>query len=219
MFGELGDRELTGLAKVARPFGYSAGERLWAKGSTGTFACVVEGAFDIVYFGVTVDTIGTGQVLGHSALWNKPHRADVHARVTGKGHSPVALVWNVDDPAVNEVFSSGNILRIFLHDALTLVHHLNDLQVLHRRKSGATAHVAAHLCRLSRCRTDSNVVEISQRDLADLAGYDPRTVRSALAELQEKGYIEPLRRSVYEVDVEALSEMLRLIQQGAPAEK
>ncbi len=205
---------LTRLAKVARPLSFAAGERLWASGEGGTFACVLEGAFDIVSRGVTLDTITTGQAFGHSALWGKPHQADVHARVTGKGHPPVALLWKVDEPHVAELFSSGPILKLFLRESQALIHHLNDLQILYRRKCGATAHVAAHLSRLARCRADTNVVEISQKELGELAGYDPRTVRSALAELQEKGYIKPRRRSVYEVDVEALSELLSGLLQG-----
>ncbi len=214
IFSGLDGPQQKALVKVAQPLSFTAGERLWVKGDTGTFACVLEGAFDIVCFGVTVDTIGTGQVLGHSALWGRPHKADVRARVTGKGRPPVALVWRLDEPAVAEVFSSGEVLKLFLRDSQALIRHLNDLQILYRRKCGASAHVAAHLCRLSRCRLDSNVVEISQKELGELAGYDPRTVRSALAELQDKGYIRPLRRSVYDVDVEALTVLLGGLLEG-----
>ncbi|MCX4241893.1 Crp/Fnr family transcriptional regulator [Paraliomyxa miuraensis] len=206
--GQLDVHEQVALARSARLLSFEAGERLWARGELGTFACILDGAFDIVRFGVTVDTVGYGQVLGHSALWGEPHASDVRARVTEKGRAPVVAVWRVDAPAVSQLFGSSKLLRIFLRDALHLVHHLNDLQILYRRKRPAIAHVAVHLRRLSQCHAFRNEVEIGQRELGRLAGYDPRTVRVAMATLQRMGCVAVKRRSIYEVDEAALSRLI-----------
>jgi CRP-like cAMP-binding protein len=221
-FSQLSGQDLTMLAQSAQMLSFESGELLWTKGDTGTFACIVDGAFDVVRFGITVDTVGYGQVLGHSALWGEPHASDVRARVTEKGRAPVAVVWRVDAPSINELFSSTKIQRIFLRDALLLIHHLNDLQILYRRKCSAIAHIATHLRRLAQCDADRSEVEISQKDLGQLAGYDQRTVRIALSQLQKLGCIVVARRSVYQVDGDALSALIGHETRGdcmAPAPK
>ena len=55
------------------------------------------------------------------------------------------------------LFRSPEVLSLLLEESFGLIHHLNDLQVLHRHKCGAAAHVATHLRRLASFRRGDEV--------------------------------------------------------------
>jgi CRP-like cAMP-binding protein len=204
----LDEAHLERLARTTRPLSFAHGEQLWARGDVGTVAYVLEGAFDVIHNDVIVDTIGPRQFLGLSSLWGSPHSAEVRARRTEKDRSPQVLLWDTSDSETRDLFCSVGMLKMLLCDAQGLIHHLNELQVLHRRKRGAVAHVASHMRRLARCHESGMEVEIGQRELGALAGYDQRTVRLALGELTRAQCIGRLRRSAYRVNVAALTEFI-----------
>ncbi len=211
---KLDDATLDSLAASAQPLSFKHGEPVWCRGDAGTVAWVVEGALDVIHHDVVVDTLGPGQPLGLSALWGKPHSAEVRARRTARDRAPELLLWDVSDEQVLRVFRSPEVLALLLQDAFRLVHHLNDLQVLYRRKCGAAAHIATHLRRLASFRQGGEV-EIGQKELGVLTGYDERTVRMALAELAELGGVTSLRRSVYSIDLARLDALIEREQRGA----
>mgnify|MGYP002151213060 CR=1 FL=1 len=161
-FVRLGQDALEGLAASAQPLSYKHGERVWSRGDAGTVAWVVEGALDVLHHDVVIDTLGPGQPLGLSALWGKPHSAEVKARRTERERAPEILLWDVTNEEVLRMLRSPEVLVLLLEDAFGLIHHLNALQVLHRRKCGAAAHVATHLRRLASFRKGDEV-EIPQR--------------------------------------------------------
>jgi len=214
LFASLDETLLGRLAKSAQPLSYEHGEQVWCSGARGTIACAVEGALDILRHGVVVDTLGPGQPLGLSILWGKPHSADVHARRTDKDSAPEILLWNASSDDVLRLFRSPEVLSLLLEESFGLIHHLNDLQVLYRRRCGAAAHLATHLRRLARF-TRGTEVEIGQKDLGLLAGYDPRNVRIALGELIAAGCITNPRRSLYRLDQAKLDDYIDR-QKGGP---
>lgn len=211
-FVQLGRDALEGLAASAQPLSYKHGERVWSRGDEGTVAWVVEGALDVVHHDVVVDTLGPGQPLGLSALWGRPHSAEVKARRTERERAPEILLWDVKNEEVLRMLRAPEVLVLLLEDAFGLIHHLNDLQVLHRHKCGAAAHVATHLRRLASFRRGDEV-EIGQKELGGLAGYDERTVRMALVELGEHG-VTNLRRSVYRLDLARLDAFIEREKRG-----
>lgn len=211
-FVRLGQDALEGLAASAQPLSYKHGERVWSRGDAGTVAWVVEGALDVLHHDVVIDTLGPGQPLGLSALWGKPHSAEVKARRTERERAPEILMWDVTNEEVLRMLRSPEVLVLLLEDAFGLIHHLNALQVLHRRKCGAAAHVATHLRRLASFRKGDEV-EIGQKELGGLAGYDERTVRMALVELGEHG-VTNLRRSVYRLDLARLDAFIEREKRG-----
>ena len=97
---------------------------------------------------------------------------------------------------------------MLLRDAHGLIQHLNEVQVLYRLKRGAAAHVASHMRRLASYDEGCKEVEIGQRELGVLTGYDERTVRLALGDLTRARCIDELRRSVYCVDAGALTQFI-----------
>ena len=212
----LDEAHLDRLARTTRPLSFTHGEPLWARGDLGTLAYVLEGAFDVIRNEVVVDTLGPRQFLGLSSLWGRPHNAEVRARRTEKDRFPQVLLWDTSDPETCDLFCSAGMLKMLLQDAQGLIHHLNELQVLHRRKRGAVAHIASHMHRLARCHESGVEVEIGQRELGALAGYDQRTVRLALGELARAQCIQRLRRSAYHVDVAALTEFIEKEKLGDP---
>jgi CRP-like cAMP-binding protein len=212
----LDEPHLDRLARTTRPLSFTHGEQLWARGDQGTLAYVLEGAFDVIHNHVVVDTIGPRQFLGLSSIWGRPHSAEVKARRTEKDRFPQVLLWDTSDPETRDLFCSVGMLRMLLSDAQGLIHHLNELQVLYRQKRGAAAHVASHLRRLAQCHESGVEVEIGQRELGALAGYDQRTIRLALGELTKEQCICRLRRSVYRVDVMTLTEFIEKEKLGGP---
>jgi len=211
-FARIGDATLEGLASSAQALSFKHGERVWSPGDEGTVAWVVEGALDVIHHDEVVDTLGPGQMLGLSALWGKPHSAEVKARRTDRERTPEILLWDVTKDEVLRMFRSPEVLSLLLQDAFGLIHHLNVLQVLYRRKRGAAAHIATHLRRLASFRNGAEV-EIGQKELGELAGYDERTVRMALVELGEHGVTNP-RRSVYCLDLVRLDEFIEREERG-----
>jgi CRP-like cAMP-binding protein len=214
-FSALDEATLERLARSAQPLLYEHGERVWSKGDRGMIACTIEGALDILRHDVVVDTLGPGQPLGLSTLWGRPHSAEVRARRTNKDGTPEILQWDTSSAEVLGLFRSPEVLLVLLEEAFGLIHHLNELQVLYRRRCGAAAHLATHLRRLARFRGGS-VVEVSQKDLGVLAGYDPRTVRVALGELLTAGCVTNPRRSIYHLDQARLDEYIDQQKLGPP---
>lgn len=217
LFCALDDAALEQLARTAQPLSYEHGERVWSSGDRGTIACAVEGALDIVRHDVVVDTLGPGQPLGLSTLWGKPHSAEVRARRTDKDTAPEVLLWDASSTDVLQLFRSPAVLSLLLEEAFGLIHHLNDLQVLYRRRCGAAAHLATHLRRLARF-AGGNEVEVGQKDLGVLAGYDPRTVRMAIGELIAAGCIVNPRRSIYHLDQARLDAYIEQQKDGPSVE-
>lgn len=209
----LDEATLESLVKSAQPLSYKHGERVWSRGDEGTVAWVVEGALDVVHHGTVVDTLGPGQLLGLSALWGKPHSAEVRARRTEREQAPEILLWDVTKQDVARMFCAPEVLSLLLQDAFRLIHHLNDLQVLYRRKRGAAAHIATHLRRLASFRK-SGEVEIGQKELGMLAGYDERTIRMALVELIEIGCVMIPRRSTYRIELVLIDDLIEREKRG-----
>lgn len=179
-------------------------------------AYVLEGAVDVLHHQEVVDTMGPRQFLGLSSILGKPHGADARARRTERDRSPEVLLWDTRIPETRDSFCSIGLLKMLLGDAQSMIHHLNELQVLYRRKRGAVAHVASHLRRLACYHESCQAVEIGQRELGVLAGYDQRTIRVALGELTKAHCIGRLRRSAYLIDIEAITQFIELEKLGGP---
>lgn len=214
IFSTLDEHDLDGLATSAQSISYQHGEVVWAQGEENTFACVVSGSFDVVHHGLVVDTLGPGQPLGLSALWHRPHHATVRARKTDSDRAPELLLWDMTKEHVPPFFHTPRVLAILLQGASSLIHHLNDLQLLYRRRCGAAAYVAIHMLRLARFQ-EIHEVEIGQKELGELTGYDPRTVRMALTELTALGCLTNPRRSVYMLDFTTIGAFLENEKNGA----
>jgi len=196
------------LAHTAKPLSFKHDELVWAKGETDTIAFALDGTFDVIHNQIVVDTVGTRQFFGISTIFGRPHGEDIRARKTDKNRFPEILLWSAGDPKVLDLFRSAKMLMVLLESAQELIHHLNELQVLHRRKRGAVAHVASHLRRLVGFRGGSGELEIGQQELGRIAGYGERTIRLALSELIRIRCIGRLRRSEYRLDVEALTQFI-----------
>lgn len=218
VFARLDERALENLAKSAQSLSYQHGELVWAQGEEDTFACVVSGALDVVHHGVVVDTLGPGQPLGLSALWRRPHQSAVRARKTDNEQIPEILLWDMTKEQTRQIFHTPKVLAHLLEDTSRLVNHLNDLQLLYRRRCGAAAHVAAHMLRLAGFQR-GHKVEIGQKELGHLTGYGPRTIRIALTELTALGCITSPRRSVYCLDLAMLAAFLEDEKNGVCREE
>lgn len=207
------------LAQTAKPLSYNHHELVWTKGASGTIAYALEGAFDVIHNQVVVDTVGARQFFGISSIFGKPHGEDIRARRTDKSLSPEILLWDTDNARTRDLFCSVEMLKVLLDGSQALIHHLNELQVLHRRKRGAVAHIASHIRRLVNFRDGSCKLQIGQQELGMITGYDQRTIRFGLSELMRIQCIGRLSRSEYCVDIEALTHFIEIEKTGGPSER
>lgn len=201
-------RNLSHLARTARPLVFKHGEQLWTKGEIGTLAWVVKGAIELVVDRLVVDTIGPGTFLGVSSLWGVPHGLDARARRTGPQELSQVILWDTDKSETRELFCSVDLLRVLLDDAHHSIQYLRETQALYRGKRTAAAHVAWHIRRLIETQPDLEEFEICQWDLAARAGYDERTIRLALGQLTKACCVRQSRRSVYHIDMDALTDFI-----------
>ncbi len=190
------------LTKNATPLRLRRDEPLWRKGSAGTMAFVWAGWLEVRRDDVVLGVQRKGAFFGLSALLDEPHTADV----VGGADSTRCLVFDAQ-ALRRELLHRPESMLAALGNLLGLVSRLNEQQTLYRRRAPATERIVYHLRELTRDREfpgqSLGAVNITQEELARLAGCSKRTVNVVLSELEAAGAVEVGYSRLTVLDLEA----------------
>ncbi|MGE0324410.1 MAG: Crp/Fnr family transcriptional regulator [Polyangiaceae bacterium] len=193
---------------------YAKGARIWKLGDADSFIFVFSGTVEVYLApgeeqegvghgrGVTIDILGDGDVLGHSALVGRRHTANVRAKSEAK-----VVFWSARDVA-ELMLESPKRTCAALVSACQLIGRLNRELAEHRAGHDIvwrTYHLLLRLLNGATC----GKIEVSQRDLTRLVGASESAFSRALGSFRDVGAITG-SNPIEVVDLDRARELLKV---------